>query len=117
MRATSRVLRYAAVGLLLLFAVLGAVFAAGYAYADLALGLALALTVGWLALAGGLGWLAWRRPDTAVPVLLGLTDAEHIEIKSGIAEDALVVAKSGTFLRHGDRVRPVEIQRSVAHGQ
>ncbi len=51
------------------------------------------------------------------PVLLGLTDAEHIEIKSGIAEDALVVAKSGTFLRHGDRVRPVEIQRSVAHGQ
>jgi hypothetical protein len=75
MRATSRFLRYAAVGVLLLFAVLGALFAAGYAYADLAPVLAVALTVGWLALAGGLGWLAWRRPDTAVPVLLGLTVA------------------------------------------
>lgn len=73
MRATAKVLRYAAAGLLVAFAVLGSLFAAGYAYADLALWLAVTLTAGWLALAGGLGWLAWRRPDTAVPVLLGLT--------------------------------------------
>lgn len=73
MRATSRVLRYAASGLLGLAAVLMGLFAAGYAYADLPLWLAVSLTVGWLALAGGLGWLAWRRPDAAVPVLLGLT--------------------------------------------
>ena len=57
--------------------------------------------------------------DTVVtrPVTLGLSEADHIEIKSGIAEDALVVAKSGTFLRNGDRVRPVAIQRAVARSQ
>lgn len=75
MRATSRVLRYAASGLLLLLAVLGGLFAAGYAYTDLALWLAVTLTVAWVALAAGLGWLAWRRPDRAAPVLLGLTVA------------------------------------------
>ncbi len=51
------------------------------------------------------------------PVTLGLSEADHIEVKSGIAEDALVVAKSGTFLRNGDRVRPVAIQRAVARSQ
>lgn len=75
MRATARVLRYAASGVLILFAVLGGLFAAGYAYEDLPLWLAVTLTVAWLALAGGLGWLAWRRADVAVPVLLGVTVA------------------------------------------
>ena len=50
------------------------------------------------------------------PVTLGLSEADTVEIKSGVAEDALVVAKSGTFLRNGDRVRPVVKQRAVAHG-
>lgn len=50
------------------------------------------------------------------PVTLGLSEADTIEIKSGIAEDTLVVAKSGTFLRNGDRVRPVVMKREVAHG-
>src|SRR5690606_25174546 len=60
-------------GLLALVAVLGGLFAAGYAYADLPLWQALSATAVWLVLAGGLGWLAWRRPGTAVPVLLGVT--------------------------------------------
>ncbi len=50
------------------------------------------------------------------PVTLGLSDADTVEIKSGVAEDTLVVAKSGTFLRNGDRVRPVVMQRAVARG-
>lgn len=50
------------------------------------------------------------------PVTLGLSEPEAIEIKSGLSEDMLVVAKSGTFLRNGDRVRPVLLSRSVAEG-
>jgi HlyD family secretion protein len=37
----------------------------------------------------------------------GLTSAEAIEVTQGLAEGDLVVAKAGTFLRTGDRVRPV----------
>jgi HlyD family secretion protein len=56
--------------------------------------------------------------DTVVtrPVTLGLSESDTVEIKSGLAEDALVVAKSGTFLRNGDRVRPVFKQSTLAHG-
>lgn len=56
--------------------------------------------------------------DTVVtrPVTLGLSEADTVEIKSGLSEDMLVVAKSGTFLRNGDRVRPVVKQRAVARG-
>ena len=50
------------------------------------------------------------------PVTIGLSEADSIEIKSGISEGALVVAKSGTFLRNGDRVRPVLLPRTVAEG-
>jgi RND family efflux transporter MFP subunit len=50
------------------------------------------------------------------PVTLGLSEADAIEIKSGIGEDALVVAKSGTFLRNGDKVSPVILPRAVADG-
>jgi HlyD family secretion protein len=50
------------------------------------------------------------------PVTLGLSEAETIEIKSGVGEGALVVAKSGTFLRNGDRVNPVVLPRAVADG-
>lgn len=50
------------------------------------------------------------------PVTIGLSEADSIEIKSGVAESALVVIKSGTFLRNGDRVNPVILPRAVADG-
>jgi len=51
------------------------------------------------------------------PVTLGLTEADMIELRSGVTEDTLVIAKSGTFLRNGDRVRPVILPRTVAGGR
>ncbi|HWV83789.1 MAG TPA: efflux RND transporter periplasmic adaptor subunit [Hyphomicrobiaceae bacterium] len=50
------------------------------------------------------------------PVTLGLAEADTIELRSGVSEGTLVVAKSGTFLRNGDRVRPVILPRTVAGG-
>ena len=50
-------------------------------------------------------------------ITVGLGDAEAIEVRSGLDQDALVVAKSGTFLRNGDRVRPVVLPRAVAAGR
>ena len=46
-------------------------------------------------------------------VSAGLQMGELVEIKDGLAEGEAVVAKSGTFLRAGDAVTPVEI-RDVA---
>jgi RND family efflux transporter MFP subunit len=40
-------------------------------------------------------------------VTTGLTSGGHIEIKDGLNEGELVVARAGTFLRDGDIVRPV----------
>lgn len=37
----------------------------------------------------------------------GLIAAGEVEIRSGIAEDDLVVSRAGTFLRDGDAVRPI----------
>ncbi len=51
------------------------------------------------------------------PVTLGLTEADTIELRSGVGEGTLVVAKAGTFLRNGDRVRPVVLPRTVAGGR
>jgi multidrug efflux pump subunit AcrA (membrane-fusion protein) len=53
----------------------------------------------------------------ARPVTLGLAEADMIELRSGVTEGALVVAKSGTFLRNGDSVRPVILPRTVAGGR
>jgi hypothetical protein len=47
-------------------------------------------------------------------VTLGLAEADMVELRSGAAEGTLVVAKSGTFLRNGDRVNPVVLPRAVA---
>lgn len=41
-------------------------------------------------------------------ISLGLSDGAHIEVKSGLSSGDVVVARSGTFLRDGDLVRPVE---------
>lgn len=51
------------------------------------------------------------------PVTLGLAEADMIELRSGVTEGTLVVAKSGTFLRNGDRVRPVILPRTFADGR
>jgi HlyD family secretion protein len=50
-------------------------------------------------------------------VTLGLAEADKLEIRSGVTEGTLVVAKSGTFLRNGDRVRPVVLPSAVADGR
>lgn len=42
-------------------------------------------------------------------VKVGLMSPEQIEITSGLADGELVVAKAGTFLRDGDRVRPIRV--------
>ena len=94
---SAAVLRYAAAGLLVGLSVLGSVFAAGYAYSDLPLWQALVATAGWLAIACGLGWLAWRRPDRAVPVLLGAT----------LALSALTVLDSRADLFRREELGPV----------
>lgn len=41
------------------------------------------------------------------PVVRGLTSGREIEIKKGLSEGDVVVARAGTFLRDGDAVRPV----------
>jgi len=50
-------------------------------------------------------------------VTLGLADAGMLEVRTGVADGTLVVAKSGTFLRNGDRVRPVVLPRAIADGR
>jgi len=51
------------------------------------------------------------------PVTLGLAEADRLEIRNGLSEGTLVVAKSGTFLRNGDRVHPVVLPRAIADGR
>lgn len=46
-------------------------------------------------------------------VVAGMHTAEVVEITSGLAPGEMVVAKSGTFLRAGDLVSPVEIKNGA----
>src|SRR5581483_5068602 len=46
------------------------------------------------------------------PVKLGLAAGALVEVREGLAEGDFVVARSGTFLRDGDAVRPVTGDRS-----
>jgi hypothetical protein len=57
--------------------------------------------------------------DTVVTrgVTLGMNDGASMEVTEGLKEGDLVVAKSGTFLRNGDRVRPVVLPKTVADGR
>ncbi len=41
-------------------------------------------------------------------VTLGIADEARVEIREGVAENESVVARAGTFVRDGDRVRPIE---------
>lgn len=43
-----------------------------------------------------------------VEVEIGSIAAGFMEITSGLTEGDVVVAKSGTFLRNGDHVRPIK---------
>ena len=44
----------------------------------------------------------------------GLAAASLVEVKEGLSEGDLVVARSGTFLRDGDAVRPVLSRTTVS---
>jgi HlyD family secretion protein len=44
----------------------------------------------------------------AVPIETGLVDSGQFEVVSGVRAGDVVVARSGTFLRSGDRVKPVD---------
>ncbi len=44
-------------------------------------------------------------------VRTGLSDEDDIEIRTGLTEGERVVARAGSFLRDGDRVRPVSVAR------
>lgn len=50
----------------------------------------------------------------STPVTLGLADNQRVEITSGLRKGDEVVAKSGTFLRNGDAVRPARRDKQVS---
>lgn len=47
-------------------------------------------------------------------VTRGLTSADAVEIKSGLAQGDVIVARAGTFLRNGDAVNPVNLPISMS---
>ncbi|WP_246154668.1 efflux RND transporter periplasmic adaptor subunit [Methylobacterium oryzihabitans] len=49
------------------------------------------------------------RTIEARPVGIGLFSEDEVEIRSGLAENDLVVVRAGPFLREGDAVRAVEV--------
>lgn len=49
------------------------------------------------------------------PVVLGLAQNDMIEVREGLAAGDAVVARSGTFLRNGDAVRPIDdVRRRIS---
>jgi RND family efflux transporter MFP subunit len=48
------------------------------------------------------------------PVVTGLRSPQMIEIRQGLADGDIVVARSGSFLRDGDRVRPVKAATNLS---
>lgn len=50
-------------------------------------------------------------------VKTGLRSGDTVEIVSGLSEGELVVAKAGTFLREGDRVRPVTPDAKISEAR
>ncbi len=50
-------------------------------------------------------------------VVVGMQAGEHVEITSGVTEGEIVVARSGSFLRAGDLVRPVETTNGNGNGR
>ena len=49
-----------------------------------------------------------------VPVVAGIRDGALVEVVSGLSRGDLVVAKSGAFVRDGDRINPVPAKAGEA---
>lgn len=49
----------------------------------------------------------------ARPVEVGLLSGGNAEIRSGIAENDMVVVRAGSFVREGDRVNPITVKESA----
>jgi multidrug efflux pump subunit AcrA (membrane-fusion protein) len=47
-------------------------------------------------------------------VTVGLISADQVEVREGLSEGEVVVARAGAFVRDGDRVRPVTVSEPVA---
>lgn len=47
-------------------------------------------------------------------VTVGLIEANQVEVREGISEGEVVVARAGAFVRDGDRVRPISVSEPVA---
>ena len=50
-------------------------------------------------------------------VKIGLASGNLVEIVQGVTLDDMVVARAGTFLREGDKIRPVEPNNKVSEVQ
>ena len=51
-------------------------------------------------------------PGHELQFAAGLAAGALVEVRDGLAEGDLVVARSGTFLRDGDAVRPIIAERT-----
>jgi RND family efflux transporter MFP subunit len=47
------------------------------------------------------------------PVTIGMRTIQSVEIRDGVRDGEMIVARSGSFLRDGDRVRPVRAATTV----
>lgn len=47
-------------------------------------------------------------------VTVGLIEADQVEVREGLSEGEVVVARAGAFVRDGDRVRPISVSEPVA---
>ena len=70
-------------------------------------GLALPLTAVLFAGDGPVAQLIRNNRVETRKITIGLTTSSMVEVRAGLSEGDLVVARSGTFLREGDLVRPV----------
>ncbi|MGZ4438206.1 MAG: hypothetical protein ACXVWU_13245 [Nocardioides sp.] len=75
MSGLAKVLRYVAFGAMALFGLLGTMFVAGYAFDDPGGWAALGMTALWVVPMLALCAFAWRRPERAGPVLVGVSAA------------------------------------------
>jgi HlyD family secretion protein len=47
-------------------------------------------------------------------VTVGLIEADQVEVREGLSDGEVVVARAGAFVRDGDRVRPIAVSEPVA---
>ena len=87
----SKILRYLAFTLMSLFGLLGTMFVAGYAFEDPGGWAAAAMTAAWVVPMVALAGFALRRPETAEPVLIGVTAAVGL---SAVLDETLGIIPS-----------------------